>query len=53
MSSYDLNQIHTVIFNNSSGQCSVDGTVVGDVGTSFKVHSYPMFLFGLNMDGNI
>ena len=51
MSSYDLNQIHTVIFNNSSGQCSVDGTVVGDVGTSFKVHSYPMFLFGLNMDG--
>ena len=50
-SQYDLGQVHTVIFNNSAGKCIVDGGEVGSVGTSFNTHTYPMYLFGLNMDG--
>lgn len=47
----DLNK-HTVLFNDEAHDTYLDGTKIGNLGTSFTPHNQPMYLFGLNFQGS-
>lgn len=50
---YDTNSVHTVLFNMADRSCFVDNVNIGNLGTSFAPHSQPMYMFGLNCEGNL
>ncbi len=51
VSTSDLNK-HTVLFNDEAHDTYLDGTKIGNLGTSFTPHNQPMYLFGLNFQGS-
>lgn len=51
VSTSDLNK-HTVLFNDEAHDTYLDGTKIGNLGTSFTTHNQPMYLFGLNFQGS-
>lgn len=49
---YDTSIVHTLTFNTLDRSCILDNAVVGNLGTSFTTHTRPMYMFGLNCEGN-
>ena len=49
--STDVLNKHTVIFNDSAHDVYVDGTKIGNLGSSFVPHNLTMYLFALNFKG--
>lgn len=47
------NKVHTLIFNDGYHNCYLDGEVYGNIGSNFTPGTQPIYLFGLNLDGNI
>lgn len=47
------NKVHTLTFNDGYHNCYLDGEVYGNIGSNFTPGTQPIYLFGLNLDGNI
>ena len=44
--------VHTIIFNDENHDCYLDGTLVGNVGTTFTGNTRTIHMFGVNHGGS-